>query len=158
MRKCKCGNDVANNAGACPKCGHRFTSSINKAVAGFFVICIVIAMIAVVSNSGDSTPATQRTQPSTQPASRHTAVRRIASTGNKAHDRLAALPAPEQAANLGQVVGEGCAGKRVFYMGSSPSDRSAFWSVGCKNGNSYLVQKMRMRREALKFWSAASII
>jgi len=25
-------------------------------------------------------------------------------------------------------------------MGSSPADRSAFWSVGCKNGSSYLVQ------------------
>lgn len=46
MRKCQCGNDVANNARVCPKCGHRFTSGLVKALAWFFGILIGIAVIA----------------------------------------------------------------------------------------------------------------
>jgi hypothetical protein len=66
-------------------------------------------------------------------------VSRSISTGNEAHDRLASLPERDQATVLGNIVNEGCAGNRAFYMGSSPTDRSAFWSVGCKNGENYLV-------------------
>src|SRR5882762_6915202 len=98
MRKCKCGNDVANNARACPKCGHRFTSGITKVVAGLFAFCFVIAMIAVIANSGNDvapTPQAPRQSPS-QPAT----AKQVTSTGNVAHDRLMALPAREQASNL----------------------------------------------------------
>ena len=35
---------------------------------------------------------------------------------------------------------EGCVGTRAFYMGTYSADNSAFWSVGCKNGKSYLVE------------------
>jgi hypothetical protein len=61
-------------------------------------------------------------------------------TGNEANDRLFALTEDEQASALGVVIGEGCVGRRAFYMGSSPADHSALWSVGCKNGKSYLVR------------------
>jgi hypothetical protein len=61
-------------------------------------------------------------------------------TGNEANDRLFALTKGGQASALGVVIGEGCVGSYAFYMGSSPSDHSAFWSVSCTNGKSYLVQ------------------
>jgi hypothetical protein len=61
------------------------------------------------------------------------------STGNVANDRLLALPKHEQALALGEVAGEGCVGNRAFYSGISKA-RSAFWSVGCTDGNSFLVQ------------------
>ena len=132
MRTCECGNQVANNAKLCPKCGHRFTSPITKFVAGVFVFIFVIMVIGILSNSGDKTP------PQTSPAP--APVSQSMSTGNEASDRLSALPARQQALFLSATVGEGCTGNRAFYMGSSPKDRSAFWSVGCANGKSYLVQ------------------
>lgn len=41
---------------------------------------------------------------------------------------------------LGRAVDENCQGNRAFYMGSIPEDRTAYWSVGCTSGKSYLVQ------------------
>jgi len=49
MRKCKCGNDVANNAKACPKCGHRFTSGFVKFLAVMFGFCVLVAIIAMIA-------------------------------------------------------------------------------------------------------------
>jgi hypothetical protein len=55
MRKCKCGNEVANNARACPRCGHRFTSGFVKFLAWFFGITAGIAVIAgSIRESGPS--------------------------------------------------------------------------------------------------------
>ncbi len=62
----------------------------------------------------------------------------MASSGNKAHDMLTALPAGQRAAALGYVVGEGCRGKTAFFMGME-EDKSALWSVACVNGKSYAV-------------------
>jgi hypothetical protein len=59
-----------------------------------------------------------------------------AATGNKAHDILVAMPADQQAKALGQVVGEGCAGKSAFFMGMQPENKAS-WSVLCTNGKSY---------------------
>lgn len=135
MRKCECGNQVANNAKSCPKCGHRFTSDLTKLVAALFAACFGIVIIALVSNPGSNiTPI-----PQTSPQAVASASPSM-STGNEANDRMLALPESEQASNLGKVVNEGCVGKRAFYMGTSPTDHSAFWSVGCKNGKKYLVQ------------------
>ncbi|HKM79598.1 MAG TPA: zinc ribbon domain-containing protein [Candidatus Acidoferrum sp.] len=54
MRKCKCGNDVANNAKFCPKCGYRFTGCLTKSLAWFFGIAIAFGLlIAIISNIGD---------------------------------------------------------------------------------------------------------
>src|SRR5262249_10070686 len=64
----------------------------------------------------------------------------VSSTGNIANDRLAAMSASEQAMFLGAATAEGCVGTRAFFMGTSHADHSAFWSVRCKNGKSYLVQ------------------
>jgi hypothetical protein len=59
MRKCKCGNPVANNAKACPKCGHRFTSGPVLVLAWFFGVVIVVAFVGAItgSNNGTSQPA-----------------------------------------------------------------------------------------------------
>jgi hypothetical protein len=54
MRKCKCGNDVANNAKVCPECGHRFTSGFVTLLA-FLVVTIGIAVI--IANIGSSGPS-----------------------------------------------------------------------------------------------------
>src|SRR5713226_3966273 len=61
MRKCQCGNDVADNARTCPKCGHRFTSQPVKMLAGcFVVIAVVVVLILIVFNSFD-TPSSRPT-------------------------------------------------------------------------------------------------
>ena len=57
MRTCVCGNQVARNAKACPKCGHRFTSGITKVFAWFLGVCIFIGIIGSMmekSSSGNS--------------------------------------------------------------------------------------------------------
>jgi hypothetical protein len=130
MRKCTCGNAVANNATACPHCGHRFTRGSVKVLAWFIGIMGVLGIIGVASHPSNDvpSPAISNLRAQTQ------------TTGNKANDRLFTLTKDGQAAALGAVTGEGCVGRRAFYMGSSPADHSAFWSVGCKNGKSYLVQ------------------
>jgi hypothetical protein len=48
MRKCKCGNMVARNAKACPKCGHRPSSLSAVVVVGIVLgIMMVFAMFTV---------------------------------------------------------------------------------------------------------------
>jgi hypothetical protein len=56
MRKCKCGNEVANNAKFCPKCGHRFTSSITKFVAWMFVVLFGLGMLGAIIGGSSSGP------------------------------------------------------------------------------------------------------
>lgn len=70
MRKCKCGNDVANNAKACPKCGHRFTSGFVKFLAWFCLIVFGIMIVGIIAaeNSGNP-PAVAQSMAST-PASK----------------------------------------------------------------------------------------
>jgi hypothetical protein len=64
-------------------------------------------------------------------------------SGNVADDLLMALPKNQQAAMLGQAVGEGCNGTAAFRMGKGKPGNakdSAFWSVRCSNGKAYAVQ------------------
>ena len=57
MRKCKCGNVVANNAKSCPKCGHRFTSGCTMALAWIFGIFIGVAILgALITGSQNNQP------------------------------------------------------------------------------------------------------
>ena len=51
MRDCKCGNQVADNARACPKCGHQFTSAFTKFVAWIFggAFCFIVLVIVIES-------------------------------------------------------------------------------------------------------------
>jgi hypothetical protein len=55
MRKCKCGNQVANNARACPKCGHRFTSGLVKFLA-FGTISVILFMVVIAAVSSNDSP------------------------------------------------------------------------------------------------------
>lgn len=70
MRKCKCGNDVANNAKACPKCGHRFTSGPVKFLAWFCFIIFGIIIIGIIAaeNSGNSPAIAQSTPSQSRPS------------------------------------------------------------------------------------------
>ena len=66
-----------------------------------------------------------------------------AGSGNPTNDRLLAMPAAQQAQVLGDSLHRGCAGVEAFPMGVTASGRAkgdAYWSVRCKNGNSYAVQ------------------
>lgn len=129
MRKCKCGYDVANNAKSCPKCGHRFTSVFVKVLALLIVIPIAAIILAVII-AGPSDSSTSASSPGSS----------VSPSGNVANDMLMPMSPSQQAANLGVAVEEGCLGKRAFFMGMNLEDHSAFWSVGCNNGKSYLVQ------------------
>jgi uncharacterized iron-regulated membrane protein len=72
MRKCKCGNDVANNARFCPKCGHRFTSRFTKFMAwtcvvlfGFVILVAIIASNSSGPQVSSASPVVAATQPPT---------------------------------------------------------------------------------------------
>lgn len=47
VKKCQCGNDVANNARVCPKCGQRFTSGSVQFLAWFFGVLIGVVILGV---------------------------------------------------------------------------------------------------------------
>jgi hypothetical protein len=60
----------------------------------------------------------------------------MAGSGNHAHDMLIAMPADQQAAVLGHIVGEGCVGASALFKGMEPGN-TADWSVRCANGRNY---------------------
>ncbi|MBV8411553.1 MAG: hypothetical protein JOY64_28260 [Alphaproteobacteria bacterium] len=60
----------------------------------------------------------------------------MAGSGNQTHDMLMAMPADQQAAVLGRVVGEGCVGAAALFNGMEPGNE-ADWRVRCTNGKSY---------------------
>jgi hypothetical protein len=61
-----------------------------------------------------------------------------AAPANPAHELLLSKSAAEQAAMLGKVAGNGCIGTTPFFMGITENG-SAFWSVLCASGNSFVV-------------------
>jgi hypothetical protein len=66
-----------------------------------------------------------------------------AGSGNPTNDRLLAMPEAQQAAALGNSFRHGCVGVAAFPMGVTPSGKAkgtAYWSVRCKDGKSYVVQ------------------
>jgi hypothetical protein len=62
MRTCVCGNQVARNAKACPQCGHRFTSSMVKALAWFFGVCIFFGILVSISSNGNNSQPSSPTE------------------------------------------------------------------------------------------------
>jgi hypothetical protein len=101
-------------------------------VVGVIVVLVALCLIVLVGlavvggNSGRTKPATAEPAPAPN-------------TGNRANDLLATLPADLQAVALGKIVNDGCDGHSAFYMGISPSDHGAFWSVRCRDGRSYQI-------------------
>ncbi len=66
-----------------------------------------------------------------------------AGSGNPTNDRLLAMPEPERAAALANSFRHGCVGVEAFPMGVTASGKArgtAYWSVRCKDGKSYVVQ------------------
>jgi len=57
MRKCECGNDVADNARTCPKCGHRFTSGSVRFLTWFIVVAAACVVIGLMLSNDSPTPA-----------------------------------------------------------------------------------------------------
>ena len=133
-----------NNAGVTPPAppvnDNRISPKTALLVVGAFAVLILVIMVSV--NSTSEKPAQASATPTVSPAlAQVSTTPRVAtkSTGNEANDRLLVLPKGDQALMLGKVAGEDCVGNRAFYMGIS-KDRSAFWSVGCTNGDSYEVE------------------
>jgi hypothetical protein len=68
---------------------------------------------------------------------------RAAGSGNPRNDRLLAATEAQQARALGNSFHRGCVGVAAFPMGVTASGRAkgtAYWSVRCKNGRSYVVE------------------
>lgn len=75
-----------------------------------------------------------------------TATDTAGSTGNLISDKLLARSASDQANLLGKSVGDGCRGKRAFYMGTGKSGMSegmSYWSLECRDRRRFLVQVSR---------------
>lgn len=111
----------AEEANAALQATNKARSNVPKAMLiGFVIALIIVGIVITLQKKTASTAAIQ-------------------STGNPAHDRLAALGASEQATLLGKIAGEGCIGQTAFYMGMDSTDNQAHWSVLCTNGTSYEV-------------------
>jgi hypothetical protein len=68
-----------------------------------------------------------------------------AGTGNPMTDRLLAEPESQRLEILAGLVRHNCVGTQTFLMGVTASGKArgyAYWSVGCENGHSYVVQIM----------------
>jgi hypothetical protein len=66
-----------------------------------------------------------------------------AGSGNPVTDTLLAMPEPQRTELLGRTVRHDCVGTRAFLMGvtaSGPARGTAYWSVACTNGRSYVIQ------------------
>ena len=66
-----------------------------------------------------------------------------AGSGNPTTDRLLAEPENRRTEILANLVRHNCVGTRTFLMGVTASGRArgyAYWSVGCENGQSYVIQ------------------
>jgi len=66
-----------------------------------------------------------------------------AGSGNPTTDRLLAEPESRRAEILANLVRHNCVGTQAFLMGVTASGRArgyAYWSVGCQNGQSYVIQ------------------
>lgn len=99
---------------------------IVSVVVGFVILIYILIAIGSKSSQED------KPMPSVPQIASH--------TQNEGNDRLLAKSADDQALYLGVVAGSGCRGRYAFYMGSSPTDHSAYWSVRCSNGRSYEIQ------------------
>src|ERR1700730_8159173 len=108
-------------------------------IAGVLVAFVVLIFARLSNSTGQSTSGTTAPTVSSAIAPVTTKPKIAAKrTGNEANDRLLAVSNGDQALMRSAVVGEGCVGNRTFYMVIS-KERSAFWSVGCADGNSYEV-------------------
>ena len=66
-----------------------------------------------------------------------------AGTGNPVTDRLLAEPENRRIEILANMVKRNCVGTQAFLMGVTGAGRArgyAYWSLGCANGQSYVIQ------------------
>ena len=129
----KCGNEIIGKF--CSNCGRSIVAeSHDKARRGLgwswlLVIGIILLVIILVRNADhDSGGNSSEVNPQS-----------VQQTGNIAHDRLISLPEDQQMTVLSYALAdEHCVANKVFYQGMS-KDRTAFWCVGCTNGQNYQV-------------------
>lgn len=66
-----------------------------------------------------------------------------AATGNPVTDQLLTLPEQQRIETLGRMAHHNCVATRAFLMGvtaSGPARGTAYWSVACTSGKSYVIQ------------------
>jgi hypothetical protein len=101
MRTCECGNQVANNARTCPRCGHRFTSAPVKFLAWLLGISLGLILLSIaIDNIFTSSDAVRNVPPPSAAATK----------------TLNAPPAAVAGANAGTPPN----GFRNFKWGSAP--------------------------------------
>lgn len=72
-----------------------------------------------------------------------------ASVRNPINDSLLSMPPDRQAEILAGLAHHQCVGTEAFFMGettSGPARGTAYWSVACKDGHSYVIQINRDKR------------
>lgn len=90
----------------------------------FFALLLIFAFTIGCSN--------------TESTSQRAAEVPVFHTGNSTNDTILALSPEKQAVALAHAVQSGCVGQDSFYNGMR--NDSAFWSIRCTNGQSYMVE------------------
>jgi hypothetical protein len=122
----KCNREISSDAAVCPDCGIKISSRGGIGTAFLAVVAILTGLtaLALIDRSNQAVETTADSFAA-------------AGTGNAANDRILALSAVEQAAALGKMVAERCAGTEAFYQGMVKNE--AFWSVRCSSGEAYQI-------------------
>jgi hypothetical protein len=120
---------MASSGGGCLK-----AFLIVGAIVGGIGVLGVGACIVLVGSVKKQADAERATAPQSAPTPNR--------QGNLANERLATSSAAKRRETLRSVIasaGDPCPGvERTFFNGSA-KDGSAFWSVACSNGRSYMV-------------------
>jgi len=122
----KCRWKVSSEAAVCPNCGIKIGSRGGAGVALWTTVAILMGLAALVL-IGYANRSLETT------ASSFAAT----GSGNPANDRILGLSAAAQAAALGKMVAERCAGTDALYQGIVKGQ--AFWSVRCSSGEAYQI-------------------
>jgi predicted nucleic acid-binding Zn ribbon protein len=139
----QCGTEIASGDSFCSKCGKPAAPRLpvaqnNKKTRTPVWLWLLIGFVAIIAMLIAASPDNSPT--SSQPVATIPAPASVKpKTGNVANDRLLAMSEGEQATYLGAVVEDNCVGERAFYMGLNRIDQNGYWSVGCTNGNKYMV-------------------
>jgi hypothetical protein len=76
-------------------------------------------------------------------------VVQAASVRNPINDSLLSMPKDRQVEILAEMAHHNCVGTEAFYMGQTASGQArgtAYWSVACKDGHSYVIQINRDKK------------
>jgi hypothetical protein len=117
-RKCK--EKFKKDFEFCPNCGAKKTNELLRIAVMMTIILLIGAGIANFYVTLQSyVPLSQLT-----------------------NERILSLPPTQQTKVIASIVGKGCQGTSIFYMGQAEgtNNDNALWSIKCANGKSYIVE------------------